>query len=127
MYLLLSRIPAGLDPLRERFEQHVKKAGLDSVERAVGAAAAAGSATGTATPVGEGAAAGGEKPRPAAAAAEGKEGREATVEPKAYVDSLLAVHRRNNELVAKAFRGDQGFVASLDRVRILSSPRSLSP
>ncbi|GJN94519.1 hypothetical protein Rhopal_007602-T1 [Rhodotorula paludigena] len=112
MYLLLSRIPAGLDPLRERFEQHVKKAGLDSVERAVGAAAAAG--TGTATPVGEGAVAGGEKPRPAAAA-EGREGREATVEPKAYVDSLLAVHRRNNELVAKAFRGDQGFVASLDR------------
>ncbi|GAA5919879.1 hypothetical protein JCM1841_002089 [Sporobolomyces salmonicolor] len=86
MYLLLSRIPSGLDPLRERFELHVKKAGLDSVERAAGSAAAA-----------EGA----------------KE--DAQVEPKAYVDSLLQVHRKNNELVAKAFRGDQGFVASLDR------------
>lgn len=37
MYLLLNRIPNGLDPLRERFELHVKKAGLDSVEKAVGA------------------------------------------------------------------------------------------
>ncbi|GAA6013402.1 hypothetical protein JCM10207_008831 [Rhodosporidiobolus poonsookiae] len=92
MYLLLSRIPSGLDPLRERFEQHVKKAGLDSVERAVGAAASA-----------EG------------AGAKEKEDAQAAVEPKAYVESLLAVHRKNNELVGKAFRGDQGFVASLDR------------
>ncbi|GAA5868774.1 hypothetical protein JCM8547_005374 [Rhodosporidiobolus lusitaniae] len=92
MYLLLSRIPSGLDPLRERFEAHVKKAGLDSVERAVGAAASA-----------EG------------AGAKEKEEAQAAVEPRAYVESLLAVHRKNNELVGKAFRGDQGFVASLDR------------
>ncbi|GAA6043698.1 hypothetical protein JCM8097_007485 [Rhodosporidiobolus ruineniae] len=92
MYLLLSRIPSGLDPLRTRFEAHVKKAGLGSVERTVGGAASA-----------EGA---GEKE---------KEDAQAAVEPKAYVDSLLAVYRKNNELVAKAFRGDQGFVASLDR------------
>lgn len=37
MYLLLSRIPNGLDPLRERFELHVKKAGLESVEKTAGA------------------------------------------------------------------------------------------
>lgn len=37
MYLLLSRIPNGLDPLRERFEIHVKKAGLESVEKTAGA------------------------------------------------------------------------------------------
>ena len=80
MYLLLSRIPSGLDPLRTRFEQHVKKAGLESVEKVVGQAT------------------------------------DATVEPKAYVDALLAAHKRNAELVTKAFRGDQGFVASLDRV-----------
>jgi cullin 1 len=79
MYLLLSRIPSGLDPLRLRFEQHVKKAGLESVEKIVGEAQDA-------------------------------------VEPKAYVDALLAAHKRNAELVTKAFRGDQGFVASLDRV-----------
>ena len=81
MYLLLSRIPSGLDPLRERFEQHVKKAGLDSVEKIAGDAA---------------------------------EG----VEPKAYVDALLSAHKRHADLVTKAFRGDQGFVASLDRVSV---------
>ncbi|GAA5930493.1 cullin family protein [Sporobolomyces koalae] len=86
MYLLLSRIPAGLDPLRDRFEKHVKKAGLESVERAVGSAAAV-----------EGA----------------KE--DAQVEPKAYVDSLLSVHKKNVDMVGKAFRGDQSFVGSLDR------------
>lgn len=99
MYLLLSRIPSGLDPLRERFEQHVKKAGLESVERAVGSASAA-------------ATEGGDKE--AGGASQG-------VEPKAYVDSLLAVHKKNGELVGKAFRGDQGFVASLDRVSLTYS------
>lgn len=33
MYNLLHRIDQGLDPLRTRFEEHVKKAGLDAVER----------------------------------------------------------------------------------------------
>ncbi|GAA5976152.1 hypothetical protein JCM5350_000332 [Sporobolomyces pararoseus] len=92
MYLLLSRIPSGLDPLRERFEKHVKKAGLDSVERCVGSASAE-------TNGKDG----------------GKEDTSGAVEPKAYVDSLLAVHKKNGELVGKAFRGDQTFVASLDR------------
>lgn len=78
MYLLLSRIQNGLDPLRERFEAHVKKAGLESVEKTAGASA-------------DGA------------------------DPKAYVDSLLSVHKKNAELVTKAFRGDSGFVASLDK------------
>jgi cullin 1 len=36
MYNLLNRIPQGLDPLVKRFEGHVKKAGLDSVEQVVG-------------------------------------------------------------------------------------------
>ncbi|GAA5907173.1 cullin family protein [Sporobolomyces salmoneus] len=93
MYLLLSRIPSGLDPLRERFEKHVKKAGLESVERCVGSAAT--EANGK-----DGAA---------------KEDASGAVEPKAYVDSLLAVHKKNGELVGKAFKGDQTFVASLDR------------
>ena len=85
MYLLLSRIPNGLDPLRDRFEAHVKAAGLESVQKSVG-----------------------ENP--------------AEVEPKAYVAALLVVHRKNAELVAKAFRGDQGFVASLDKVSIPPQP-----
>ncbi|WDK11749.1 Cullin family protein [Colletotrichum graminicola] len=33
MYKLLSRIPEGLDPLRQRFETHVRKAGLSAVEK----------------------------------------------------------------------------------------------
>ncbi|OLN95668.1 Cullin-1 [Colletotrichum chlorophyti] len=33
MYKLLSRIPEGLDPLRQRFETHVRKAGLGAVEK----------------------------------------------------------------------------------------------
>jgi len=33
MYSLLSRIPEGLDPLRTRFEEHVRKAGLNSIEK----------------------------------------------------------------------------------------------
>jgi cullin 1 len=33
MYNLLSRIPDGLDPLRARFEAHVRKAGLAAVEK----------------------------------------------------------------------------------------------
>ncbi|KAK4705022.1 cullin 1, partial [Phenoliferia sp. Uapishka_3] len=79
MYLLLSRIPNGLDPLRERFEQHVKKAGLESVEKTAG------------------------------------ETTSESTDPKAYVDSLLSVHKKNAALVDKAFRGDSGFVASLDK------------
>lgn len=37
MYNLLHRIPDGLDPLRTRFEEHVKKVGLGNVERIVAA------------------------------------------------------------------------------------------
>jgi cullin 1 len=33
MYKLLARIPEGLDPLRTRFENHVRKAGLSAVEK----------------------------------------------------------------------------------------------
>jgi len=37
MYALLSRIPEGLEPLRKRFEAHVKAAGLAAIEKLVGA------------------------------------------------------------------------------------------
>ncbi|PKS09100.1 hypothetical protein jhhlp_003714 [Lomentospora prolificans] len=33
MYKLLSRIPEGLDPLRQKFESHVRKAGLSAVQK----------------------------------------------------------------------------------------------
>ncbi|KAH9482249.1 Cullin-1 [Psilocybe cubensis] len=37
MYSLLSRIPEGLEPLRKRFESHVKQAGLAAISKLVGA------------------------------------------------------------------------------------------
>ncbi|OSD07550.1 Cullin-domain-containing protein [Trametes coccinea BRFM310] len=36
MYALLARIPEGLEPLRKKFEEHVKRAGLAAVEKLVG-------------------------------------------------------------------------------------------
>lgn len=81
MYALLSRIPEGLEPLRKKFEEHVKKAGLAAVQKLVNA---------------------------------GESGDEA-IDPKAYVDALLEVHSKNSETVTRSFRGEAGFVASLDK------------
>jgi cullin 1 len=80
MYGLLARIPEGLEPLRKRFEDHVKKAGWAAVEKLVGGQAAADG-----------------------------------LDPKAYVDALLDVHKKNSETVTRSFRGEAGFVASLDK------------
>ncbi|KAF7299052.1 CULLIN-2 domain-containing protein [Mycena indigotica] len=82
MYSLLSRIPEGLEPLRKRFEDHVKNAGSAAVAKLVGA--------------------GGDSPGDA-------------IDPKAYVDALLEVHHKNSETVTRSFRGEAGFVASLDK------------
>ncbi|KZV95811.1 Cullin-domain-containing protein [Exidia glandulosa HHB12029] len=83
MYALLSRIPDGLEPLRKKFEEHVKKAGLAAVAKLVG---------------------------------EGADGSSSdTLDPKAYVDALLEVHKKNAETVNRSFRGEAGFVASLDK------------
>ncbi|SJL07353.1 probable SCF complex member Cullin 1 [Armillaria ostoyae] len=81
MYALLSRISNGLEPLRKRFEDHVKKAGLDAVSRLVGE-------DGTTLEA---------------------------LDPKAYVDALLEVHAKNSAIVTRSFRGEAGFVASLDK------------
>ena len=76
MYNLLARIPDGLDPLRNRFETHVRKAGLAAVEKV---------------------------------AQEGD-----SIEPKVYVEALLEVHTKYQDLVNRAFRGESEFVRSLD-------------
>ncbi|PBK97849.1 Cullin-domain-containing protein [Armillaria gallica] len=81
MYALLSRISNGLEPLRQRFEGHVKKAGLDAVSRLVGE-------DGTTLEA---------------------------LDPKAYVDALLEIHAKNSAIVTRSFRGEAGFVASLDK------------
>lgn len=82
MYALLARIPEGLEPLRKKFEEHVKRAGLQAVQKLSG---------------------------------EGNGAEAADVDPKAYVDALLEVHQKNSETVTRSFRGEAGFVASLDK------------
>lgn len=80
MYALLARIPDGLEPLRKRFEGHVKQAGLSSIVKIVGGGVSADS-----------------------------------IDPKIYVDALLEVHRKNSETVARSFKSEAGFAASLDK------------
>ncbi|KAI0328850.1 Cullin-domain-containing protein [Cubamyces sp. BRFM 1775] len=46
---------------------------------------------------------------------EGAAGTTPDVDPKAYVDALLEVHQKNSETVTRSFRGEAGFVASLDK------------
>ncbi|KAG6811936.1 hypothetical protein H0H92_005165 [Tricholoma furcatifolium] len=79
MYALLARIPEGLEPLRKKFELHVKTAGLNAVSKLV------------------------------------ETGEAAEVDPKAYVDALLEVHRKNSETVTRSFKSEAGFAASLDK------------
>ncbi|KAJ7743248.1 ubiquitin-protein ligase [Mycena maculata] len=87
MYALLARISDGLEPLRRKFEAHVKAAGLGAVSALVG---------------GEG----------KAAAADDAKG---DLDQKAYVDALLSVHEKNAETVKRSFKGEAGFAAALDK------------
>lgn len=88
MYALLARISDGLEPLRKRFEEHVKKAGLAAVSKLLGGDSLGSGST--------------------AAAVD-------SIDPKSYVDALLDVHKKNSETVMRSFRGEAGFVASLDK------------
>ncbi|KAJ7508747.1 Cullin [Mycena galericulata] len=92
MYALLARISDGLEPLRRKFEAHVKTAGLAAVSALVG---------------GDG------KAAPAADAAEDAKAGE--LDPKAYVDALLSVHEKNAETVKRSFKAEAGFAAALDK------------
>jgi cullin 1 len=38
-----------------------------------------------------------------------------SIDPKLYVDALLDVHKKNSGAVMRSFRGEAGFVASLDK------------
>ncbi|KAJ7681877.1 ubiquitin-protein ligase [Mycena polygramma] len=91
MYALLARIPEGLEPLRRKFEAHVKAAGLGAVAGLVG--------TGSADKL----------------AGEKDDAKAADLDPKAYVDALLSVHEKNAATVARSFKGEAGFAAALDK------------
>ncbi|KAG1867680.1 Cullin [Suillus subluteus] len=79
MYASLSRTRKCLEPLRQKFEEHVKKAGLTAVVTLLG-----------------------------------EEG-DNSLDPKAYVDTLLEVCCRYSGFVMRIFGGETGFVASLDK------------
>ena len=52
------------------------------------------------------------------------------LEPKAYVDALLEVHTKSSETVNRSFKGEAGFVASLDRAcrdLVNRNPATTSP
>ncbi|KAK7062395.1 ubiquitin-protein ligase [Favolaschia claudopus] len=89
MYALLARIQDGLEPLRKKFESHVKAAGLSAVSALVGSESAKAGA--------------------------GEDAKSADLDPKAYVDALLSVHEKNAATVARSFKGEAGFAASLDK------------
>ncbi|KAL0562395.1 ubiquitin ligase (cullin) of SCF, partial [Marasmius crinis-equi] len=72
----------GLEPLRKRFEAHIKQAGLSAISKLVGAG--------------------------------GAENAD-NIEPKAYVDALLDVHKTGSATVLRSFRSEAGFAASLDK------------
>ncbi|KAL5524714.1 CDC53_3 [Sanghuangporus sanghuang] len=40
---------------------------------------------------------------------------EESIDPKADIDALLEMHKKNNETVKRSFRGEVGFVTSLDK------------
>lgn len=76
MYRLLSRIPDGLEPIRQMFENHVLNVGNDSLK--------------------------------------GIEDTSSN-DPKLYVETLLKVHKKYNQMVINAMKSDSGFMVSLDR------------
>ncbi|KND03333.1 uncharacterized protein SPPG_02377 [Spizellomyces punctatus DAOM BR117] len=102
MYGLLCRVPEGLEKLRLIFEVHVRKQGLSAVEKVAGSSAA---------PVNE---EGDEDDEPTPKK-KTKKSAAGDVDPKVYVDALLAVHRKFSALVDEAFKGEAGFGASLDK------------
>ncbi|KAJ3099328.1 hypothetical protein HDU96_010738 [Phlyctochytrium bullatum] len=112
MYGLLSRVPEGLDKLRTIFEAHVRKQGLSAVERVAELAASGATEGGDKEDDEE------EKPkRPSTAKGKAPTGADKldAVDPKIYVEALLAVHKKYQDLVNVALRGEAGFVASLDK------------
>jgi cullin 1 len=93
MYNLLHRVQDGLEPLKTKFEAHVRKQGLIAAETVADS--------------------GGKKE----GEEEGEEDKAVgdDPDPKTYVDALLTVHSKYAQLVVDAFKNDAGFVASLDK------------
>lgn len=101
MYGLLARITNGLEDLRNKFEEHVKKAGVEAVEKILPAPGAVNEAG---------------RPEVLVSFDSLMAMKLTSQDPKAYVEALLGVHAKYKEFVNGPFRAELGFNASLDRV-----------
>ncbi|WLF78514.1 ubiquitin ligase (cullin) of SCF [Lodderomyces elongisporus] len=88
MYKLLSRVPKTLDPLASALEEYIKKEANSALEEL--------------------------KNQTEMEIKEGKRKPGAGVEPKQYVNTLIAIYNQFNEVVVQAFNKDTKFIRSLD-------------
>lgn len=86
LFKLLSRVDGLLTPIQEAFQAYVQKQGLAAVDKLV---AESGAANGDAKSIG-------------------------SVDPKAYVETLLSVQAKYAEIVRTAFESKPGLVKALD-------------
>ncbi|KAI5967334.1 CDC53 [Candida margitis] len=88
MYKLLSRVPKTLDPLASALEEYIKKEANVSLEKI--------------------------KNQTEADVKEGRKKPGAAVEPKVYINTLIAIYNQFNDIVIQAFNKDTKFIRSLD-------------
>ncbi|RKO91623.1 Cullin [Blyttiomyces helicus] len=109
MWTLLNRVKDALEKLRKIFETHVRKEGASAIEKVAESALSVPTAN-------DGENDDDEPPAPVARKKPGKSKSGAVdVDPKVYVEALLATHKRFASLVATAFRSEPGFSGALDR------------
>ncbi|CAK9437825.1 uncharacterized protein LODBEIA_P22030 [Lodderomyces beijingensis] len=88
MYKLLSRVPKTLDPMASALEEYIKKEANIALEEI--------------------------KNQNEAEIKEGKRKPGSGIEPKVYVNTLIAIYNQFNEVVIEAFNKDTKFIRSLD-------------
>ncbi|TIA90432.1 hypothetical protein E3P99_01575 [Wallemia hederae] len=119
IYTLLARVD-GLDFLRKKFEEHVKRTGLAAIEKVYGNAEVAPKKEKGAAKEESGVKAEEDIKVKTEGSKVKKEGaknasEKGDLEPKAYVDALLEVHRKCSLTVKNAFKAEAGFSAALDK------------
>lgn len=103
MYSLLARVPDTLGILRDYFEGHVKEKGLEAAKQ-ITAISAQPPPEESPVPERRGS---GTTSRPSSGPAE--------IDPKVYCDALLQVYNTYSTICGTTFKGESGFVASLDK------------
>ena len=85
------------------FESYVQKQGLEAIEKVAEAAVTSGSAENVM-----------EEDAPSAPKKALKKADNET-DPKAFVEAILFIYKKYFDLVSNCFKGESGFLASLDR------------